>query len=458
MLTACFVNTKSKFNVFVRLTSEIVKLLLFCLLSALLSSVHAAIVFDASQNAIVVTDFPKILPCTLRQVAEADQMFGWGKISCDAEADAYTVRCDLLVGDDFGSDTYFQIGSSNHPRESLTMQGNLLVRPWWIEGRHPVPKWYRVPQNERPVNRLTVGVRADTNITAAIYMDNRGAVSYALATGYITPDDQPKNISRYGGELQVYHSRLEVLYSAPRYVTDLKFKPADLKLSGPFQKLVQAEIVGWNGVQGLTGTAHYENEIDQSSFIACGRIIMGGGSFQNCVFKDCATALYDYGTGAELTNCVFTGNGKNYALHYCKEVLATDCVFGQTVLADTLDFLSKDKPEAKAPVLINRRHLTVLALDRSGSPVQKVSVQVMPEQPGSGILENLIYQTDSEGKTTVLVTESIKTASDTPSEPLVKSFTYTLTAAYEECSGTLTQVAPSETGREVTIIIEGGRL
>ncbi len=408
----------------------------------------AAVVFDAARHAIIVSDYPVSCPGSLRNLADADRIFGWGQVEYNADTDAYTVKCDLWIGGDSGADTFFQIGSAEHPRETLVMRGNLLVRPWWLAGRHAAEKWYRVPERQRPVNRLTVGCADDTNVTAKVRLDCQGTNRIGLATGLMTVDGKGGNM--YGGELHVYHSALELVNPAPGAAMRENFK-----LYGPSQHLVHAMLRGWGTVCGLTGMAHYGNVIERSTFRGCGRVIMGGSAFHQCVFEGCRIGLADWGSGAEVLGCVFRDNGRNYTLAYCKQLVAEDCKLGPTRDADTIIMPPKAAQGKDSPAFISRRHVAVLVADESGNPAPGAMVRFTPEQAGSGLLENNKCETDADGKATILLTEYIKTAGEAPDQPAVAVFTYAISAEQGGRNGRVAGVAPDATGKQIQIKLGG---
>ena len=110
------------------------------------AAAHAAAYYDETARCIRVADFPKYAPCTPATLLRMDRLYGWGKVRYDAATDTYTIAADLFIGSDDGSETYFQLGSAAHPRETLVMRGELVVCPYWIEGRSAYAAHWRAPR------------------------------------------------------------------------------------------------------------------------------------------------------------------------------------------------------------------------------------------------------------------------------------------------------------------------
>ena len=138
---------------------------------------HAGIIYDTDSNTVWVVDYPKDSPATMADVMAADSKEGWRKVSYEQESDTYRIDASLKIGSDDGSNTYFRLGSPDHPREVLILTGNLIVAEAKMVGR--------CGNAFLSVNHFQAGELGNAQIRPAIRIDcrKRGEFTYKFGSG-----------------------------------------------------------------------------------------------------------------------------------------------------------------------------------------------------------------------------------------------------------------------------------
>ena len=428
-------------------------------------SARGAIEYDAALGAYRVSDYPKDYPCTPELLAEMDGLLGLGKVTRDRETGVCTVTCNLLIGSNDGTNTYFQVGSPEHPRETLVMRGNLYVCPYYVTGESRHAQWWHAPQR---INRLTIGDEDNPAIQAALKFDAPASNErFWLVTGE-RPEPGGKHTVGRGGQLMVWHG----LVTAAKQTKGHEI--AGLRLRGDGFVLVNSTLSWVTGMMTYGAYTGWRKTIRVAdSVLAHGGAAVVGGTqdLTNCRIVECDTAVLDYGSiDVVLKGCTLEGNRHNWSLRFpgkaSPTLICIDCDIGppragnlmqQQETASTRSFRAKGIP-LQNPQLISKRHLVIQAIDAEGKPVPNAEIAVRPEQPGTDIDEGRRYLTgtagrtaDSDGPEAILLPEwrQVVTDSATPASPA--QFTYTISAAAHGRTTELKGIRPDRSWKVVTV-------
>lgn len=410
------------------------KLLSIGLAVVLAHSCPAGIFYDEGARCIRVVDFPKEAPCTLARLLSMDALFKWGKVAYDRQTDTYTIAGDLWIGTNDGSDTYFQVGSEAQPRETLVMKGNLVVCPNWIEKENPDKPGY---QPEKSVNRLTLGVPAAKSVTAALKFEGGGETRHSLFIGGIPTG--PKDALRgRGGQLHVHSSIITSLVQKPGFEFGAPSRNRGMMLTGERVVLDHATLSWIAGFMtyGMSDIGRVAHTVFERGGAA---IINGRHDLIGCVFRNCGTAILDYGSlDAVLTDCAFEGNEHNWALTFSdKGLVCVDCTWDAPSKGNLYrSWENRQTKKKQYPSFVSKRHVVVEVVDEQGQPVPGAQVAVKCEQGALEAVENGKQTTNKLGRTAVkgagtpiLLTEVIEKATDVENQPQVTPYTYVIEAS-----------------------------
>ena len=390
---------------------------------------QAGILWLAERRILMVTDFPEAAPCTPERLWAVDRAHGWGIVTRDSSNDAYTVDADLWIGNNDGTETYFNLGSRNHPREVLQVRGNVVVYPDWVAGVNEGEQWWYAKR--RCVNRLTVGASNEPGIAATLSLDSATTNAHGIYVGMVPAAVGRPAIQGEGGQLHVFHGTLTAL--AP----DAAHALSGCTLLGNSLILHQATLswIGGHMSYGLGPRWLHPCSVEETVFEHGGVATYGGKLAMNgCILRDVQTAVQDCGDlEAVFTDCVFSNNACNWQLSYSGQGLTCiDCAWTPPRHAD--EYRAWDNPQTKKrqyPAFISRRHVIVSVADGSGKPISNAVVDAGAEQPGTDLTEHARVGTDAAGKTpgpgqanAILLTEVIKQATDALDQPAVREFSY----------------------------------
>ena len=393
---------------------------------------RAATLYLPEQKAIWIYDYPRGLPCTPRQILSANAMFEWGLVTYDATNDTYTVNANLWIGRNNDTDTYVQIGSHSHPRETLILKGNLVLHPWHIAGENKTsPSVVAAPL----INRLTLGVADDPSVQAALKIHNEIGEYHTILSGrYFRGADSVTPPRCLGGQLHVYHSTI---------TADVQDRAHAIGAAGnrhmylpgySGQVVLKGATLSWvAGAIGFGLEAGY-SDIEDTVFEHSGYALINPAQVAtNCVFRDLRTAILDWGgpIDANLTGCVFTNNDANWSLSRGR-MHCVDCVLGPPRQGN----LYKSWPEQKAgkqpyATFLSSRHLVVQVTDDAGTPVKGAQVALLNLQIAE---DRPMAVTDEQGRTpgrgspvAILLMQYGETATDIENQPRRTDYAYTLT-------------------------------
>lgn len=413
---------------------------------------RGGVLFDQSRNTILVTDYPEASPCNPARLAIFDRAFGWGKITCDPAGNTYTCNCHIAIGDNHGSETYFQVGSPEHPDETLVMHGNIYVRPYWIEKENEGLRWWHAPAR---VNRLTIGRAHDASVQATL----KFAPENSLIVGQ-APDEHACR----GGQIFIYNSCVTALEPAKGFgIKGARGYASLSQVGGDGHVLRNARISHAQGYVcgGMSPGWKKTFQVENTVFSDFGFMAPENAAFSNCTFEGAKiAALRDRGSmNAELSNCIFRNNERNWELTYAdKGLILVDCAWDDPRRADRYRAWTNPNGKKQYPKLSVRRHLVVEVADAAGKPVKDAAVAFMPEQDGCDLVLRPVFKTDARGQTpgpdhpdAMLLTDYIKTATETEDQPALQPFTYSITAEISGKKATAAGVCANESWKIVRI-------
>ncbi len=252
------------------------------LAAGLAGAAGAGIVYDRALDAIWVTDFPEVYPCTLRLIRDADALNNWGRVAHDPAKETYALSCNLLIGANNGTVTYLQIGTAAHPGETLVMRGNVYVMPSHIEGEHEGVYW----RARIPVNRLRLGAPDDPAIRAQLKFECARPGEFGLFTGRL-PAGLKKTGRLTGGRLHVFQGAISALRPGTNHAWSASFMGDGLVLDGPTSP--GATDAAWRA--GLPARGEYLIRNCVSEHAQWG-LENGPNILSGCAFRDFETSCH----------------------------------------------------------------------------------------------------------------------------------------------------------------------
>jgi len=411
--------------------------------------------YVADTDTLCVRDYPPERPCTPGDLVRADSAFGWGKVEHDPDGDVWIVRCNLRIGKNDGSSTYFQVGSARHPRQTLHVHGNVRVYPTWLPGQN-AGTW-RLPRSRGIVNRLTLGVSGSREIGGVLLIGNARRQGRTLVVGgfegYLDKNS--------GGQLCVYNGRIAACGSVPIGSHTKRNRPVFMGGKDRLE-LVDAAIAN---VAGLAlGKRLTEGTIVNCRFENCGTALQAHYQKEvtGCTFANCGTAVVSASRNPMvLRDCTFTGNRCNWSVPYHALILI-DC---------TVDDPSKGRYAAERETFaVSKRHVVVRVVHPDGRPARGAVVQAVPDgEPPFPRMDLLSVQTGRDGCTpgkgatgSLLLTEWVIRAPRAPdASGRPTPLTYTIKATAGQSTGIVERFVPSESWGTVTVRLrratDGGR-
>ena len=431
---------------------------------------RGGIEYDAALDAYRVTDYPEEYPCTPTLLARMDALLGLGKMTHAPGASTWRLTCNLVIGANDGTDTYFQIGSTTAPRERHVVRGNVTVCPYHIQGENTSDQWWVARQR---INRLTIGDERDPTVRAALTFDAPDSKThFSLATGE-RPQPNGKPATGRGGQLLVWNG----LVTAQRQ--EKGWEIGGLRLRGDGFVFVNSTLSWVKGMMTYGASVGWRNRVrvEDSLFEHGATAIVGGKQdLRRCRFVRCGTAVLDYGSlDVTLTECAFQGNRHNFRLRFPGKgspgLRCIDCTFGppeggnpmqQQETATVRQWREKGHTLRK-PQCLSLRHLVVEVRDQSGAPLPGADIAVRPEQAGAETDPGRRYRTGPTGRTegkdgeraeAILLPEwshTVHEAGDADTGPI--TFSYTVTAAYGGRTAALRNVRPDQSWKVVTLAL-----
>jgi hypothetical protein len=429
-------------------------------------SLRAGVVYDSATNTMVVDNYPEAVPCTPHVLARVDRFNGWDKVRIDDTGMVVTVGCHLQIGLNSGHETHFQLGDEGRPRETLVVDGHVIVHPFHIHGLN---EW--IP--ERRVIRLQLGKPDAPSVRPTLRISAGDGRAHGLYINRIPlPDGTLKHADVWsvGGQLHVYGGTITA--ASPNRAHAFGGRGSlsrHVLMYGDSVVLRNATMSWFKGVAtfGLQKErATVENTVFEYGSCA---MINGGWVATGCVFRHLDRAIGDYGgaLNARLVNCRFENNTHNIVMRFRgSRVVAVDCEFGTPAKPDSfVSRYARKEAGPTPPMLVLQRHVRIRTVDARGDPVPGVKISASCRNPIPG---DVMCVSSWEGKTgqdgvtpgpaaqdAVLLTESRMTVGATPTEPLVTVFSYRIAA---ERSGWLpvsrSEYRPTSSWETVTLVLQ----
>jgi len=389
----------------------------------------------------------------------------WGRVSYDKETDTYTIACALWIGKKDETDTYFQVGTREHPRETVILKGNLVIYPTRLKENRPNEK---VSSALKSVNRLCLGDPNDTTISATFKIDeSAGTINIGTLPEYGGQGRQDGK----GGQLHIYNSWFGGL--TPKNIGEGGTGWKHYWFGDSF--VFQNATVAW--LYGMSYGADSGNVeiMEDSLFDGCGAIFCGSTQRAlRCTFKNCDVVVLDRGSAdAQLIDCVFKENNRNWYLS-CSDagVLCTDCAWDTPKEGDKIYRADFAREKGNYPKFISRRHIIIEVVDEGGNAIPGALVEVVCEQDNSPTIDNIIngvsLKTNSrkiacnnlgktpgkDNKEAVFVTEIIKTATDIPDKPEVKEYSYKIKASAKGFNhNSIKNIHPQNSWEKIRVVL-----
>ena len=362
----------------------------------------AGIDYFADGNIIRVSGFTRDDPATLSDLEAADAQNGWGHVKVDAGTQTTTVRANLQIGGVGLADTYFQIGTTDHPNETLVLAGKLTLLS---------------PADRNQATVLQLGNPADKSITPTLKMDFTAKEGYSIYTFART-------------RFNAYHATLTSARPGNAH------RVTGVRLSG---------MTDWQDCR----VSWFQNPTYRSSggvfrritFSHCGWVFIGPSlnDVEDCVVKDSDFGLRASGHGYGVyRRCTFENNLVNLQMGYGGQAVLIDPLLkpARSKAASVGNLVYKDKlREGRITV---KRSMFVEVVDAEGHPVQAALVDVTNEAQDGPAPENGATATDEDGRTPdrysdpVTIVDYVQTAPDGEDgienwasvAPITKSYTY----------------------------------
>lgn len=424
---------------------------LFFLVAAWGFSLRAAITFSPEENAIRVVDYSQTSPCDPERLLRADRLNGWNKVHYDKVSDTYRVNAALWIGDNHGGDTYFQIGDKSHPRITVIVKGDVFVRPYWVKSKNPGKNWWTF-QGDRRVNRLTLGDVADVSIRPTLLIDNAESKGYTLRVG-------GGGINAiHGGQIRAYNARIAALGDNPktRLGAIEKGKPNAVSLSGYQSDILKNVTISKAAAMMSYGMYNmFGGVMENVTFEDGGTALMSGVTYAKGLnIERCSVGVLDYGDlDMTLENCVFLDNDRNWELTCGKGLTCVDCVVFPSRNGDVYKMSKNPKTGEKVyPRFLSKRRIVVATLDANGEPLAGATVIARPETSAPEVPDQVKAVTATDGKTPLLLVDEIRRATDVPSQPEIREFSWRIEAvASDGRRGELTGARPEKSGKTVSL-------
>ncbi len=357
--------------------------------------------YEPDANRIVVSGFAEEQPATLDDLLAADRAQGWRRVSRDPASDTVTVEAALWIGatNDWG--TFFQIGRSNHPRETLVLRGDLVVT---------APRSSRQRQDGRfeISNRLTLGDPDRPDIRPAVKIACSRWKEFAVR---VLAAAAPAT-NRPMGEWFMFHGTLTAATPDAQHAYAGGIAMSHL---GVNYRIADATFSWWAGDLFVITVAPCPGAPPEPERVLRGVTFEHGGivrwlNFEDCVFRDLETALTQGGA----VRCVFEANRNNWALHANHQgALLLDCTLGSAANPPRLPRTAntglrgqgayrhaRDPRVAANPGVLDLVSLPVRVLDAQGRPVPDARVWLScPADPDGPAVVRRLAVTGRDGQT-----------------------------------------------------------
>ncbi len=426
-------------------------LLIFLLFCHVIISINAAVIYDKLSDTIWVSDFPEEIPCTPARLYQLDRMYDWEKITYDPDTDTYQINCNLWIGSDNHTDTYFQIGNRQHFKETVIVRGNIFIKPYRLlrKGEH-----YWKIKEEKYINRLTLGVAENDAVKPTLKIDNSTGKGNTLIIGGAS--------KKYalGGQLCAYNAVIGPLENTPgKCIGEVTTGGKGEFITMGSSDLIRISGCRIYGVASLTtyGFNNTFGRITDTVFEDCRTAIVCSGVnyLKGCTFKNCGYAVRGWSFTKKLTleQCRFIGNRINFYLPYLEQVLCIDCVMQGTERSDGIFAAWHKKDKTIYPKLLIKNHLTVKVINHNGQPIKGAVVKCSPKEKNAAVPREITGKTNANGFVRLLLLKTIKSATVISDQPDSKNFKYTITVTVGSKCSCINNFFPKTPRKIVTIVL-----
>ena len=342
---------------------------------------YAGITTNLKGDTILVTDFPKDRPATPADIKAADEKNAWEMVDYDLKTDTYVIKANLKIGAADTTSTWFQLGTKEHPKETLVMAGQLAVMR---------------PAKDGGSNMLQLGRAGSRAITPALKI---------VPTG-------KKEISIYifeGAGFNAFHATIS---SANPGKGNMASRPW---LGG---RIVWEDChISWFPVATYRA---YNDVFKRCTFSHCGMVFMGPNpnTVEDCNFIDSAVGIGAVGATGRGTfrNCLFKNNMVNVNMGHGAQVVLIDPQINPAKSRSSSVGNSMFQGKLRRGRITVKRSMVIEIVNAEGNPVEAALVDVTNEMKGGPAPENGATATDEDGRTPdrysdpVIVTDYIQTA------------------------------------------------
>lgn len=352
--------------------------------------------YDEAQRTIHVTGFSQETMGTLQDVLDADREGGWGVVSFDEGTSTFTLNAHLSIGADDGSSTWFRIGTTDRPHETLVIEGDLRVP-------HPKPLGHRQYEGR---NMLLIGDSANPDITPTVR--------------FVCEQNEEHGLMVDDGSFAVSHATVTAAAQDRQHMAKCEILSRDAIITHSTLSWIAGEMT----YHFASMSSPFQHVVFEHGGIA---ICNGQHIAEDCVFRDLQTAVFDGGSlDATLVRCRFEGNNRNWLLQSSQQgIIAIDCEFGEE--KDPGPHLRRGRIRDgpwQYPSFVAMRHVVVRVLDKDGQAVEGALVELVESLGELWAVHHGMAKTDAEGRTpapdqrgALLVTDYVHKATDDVPEP-----------------------------------------
>jgi len=342
---------------------------------SLLTACQAEVAYDPARRVVRVTGFTEERPGTLQDVADADARGRWGVIALDNASQTATLNAGLEIGADDGSSTWFRIGTSERPKETLVIRGDLRVRS-------PQPAGGYLQFNG--CNTLWIGDRNDRALAPTVRFNCGKKDEFGL-------------LVEEGCALDLEHALISVVKQDRRHTARCMMKCRQVRIVDSTLEWIGGPSMTY-GIASALGTV-------QGVVFQHGGVAFGNGNqwLRDCTFRDLDIAVRDSGAlNATFLNCRFEDNRCNWRLN-CSNfgIVAVDCFFGAETDPGPAARRWKN-PETgrwQHPSFIAERHLVVKVQEENGNPIRGALVRLTESKGDLSAVHHGIARTGADGRT-----------------------------------------------------------
>jgi hypothetical protein len=317
--------------------------------------------YDEEQGSITASGFTRDEPGTLSALVRAAQESGWAAVRPGEDTQTVALDADLAIGQEGQAATWFRIGTPERPRETLVINGDLIVR-------------------ERG-NVLLIGDEGRPEVQPAVRFVCAEPGEHGLI---VTP----------GNTLRVHNATITADRHDREHAARCEMQASDVELVG--------STLSWIGEVMTYGLQSAAAVVRAVTFEHGGCALYNNTQWaEDCVFRDLDVAVAGGWVDATLVGCRFEGNRRNFALfRTAGGIMAIDCHFGAET--DPRPHIKRGRLHDgpwQYPLFVAKRHIVVKVEGGDGNPIEGAEVTVTEAGGDLSAVDHGIALTDAEGKT-----------------------------------------------------------